>query len=354
MNLIKLGWNENFEKEFTKLNENNNYIPGRVIVEYEHLYRVITEKGEFLSPVSGRFIHTATGKESYPSVGDWVVLDKPLSSNDTLRIHHVLKRKSKFSRKVAGVTTEEQVVASNIDKLFICMSLNDNFNIRRLERYIALAFKGKVEPIILLTKKDLCENPEEKINDILDSISNIKVYMISSKTLEGFNNVTDNMGIGTTVAFIGSSGVGKSTLINAILGEERQITKDISELGDRGKHTTTNRELIVLGDMGIVIDTPGMKEIQLLDLDEGLSNLFIDIENLSNSCKFTNCNHKNEPGCAILKALEDGTIDEERYKSFLKLKKEENHFKTREKSKSKEKNKSKNNKKYLLMKEKSY
>ena len=354
MNLVKLGWNENFEKDFNKLNEKNNYIPGRVIVEYEHLYRVATEEGEFLCPVSGRFMHTSTGKDSYPAVGDWVVLDKPLSQNDTLRIHNVLKRKSKFSRKVAGIATEEQIVASNIDKLFICMSLNDNFNIRRLERYIALAFKGNVEPIILLTKKDLCENPEERINDILKSINNITIYMISSKTLEGFDNVIDNMGTGITVAFIGSSGVGKSTLINALLGEERQKTKDVSDLMDKGKHTTTNRELIVLEDNGIVIDTPGMKEVQLLDLDEGLSNLFMDIENLSNSCKFTNCNHKNEPGCAILKALEDGTIDEERYKSFLKLQKEETYFKSREKSKDKIKNKFKNNKKSLLMKKNSY
>lgn len=319
-NLKALGWNEDFEKEFAAYSSSCEV--GRVAVEYKGLYKVYCENREALASVSGKMLYTAAEREDYPAVGDWVVMDKPASENDRAIIRGILTRRSKFSRKCAGNTSEEQIVAVNIDTLFICMSLNQNFNLRRLERYITMAWDSGAVPVVLLTKSDLCEDIDTKLRETKETALGVDVHYISSMDDSAAETVRKYIKPGHTLAFLGSSGVGKSTIINRLIGEERLDTQAISQMGDRGRHTTTNRELIVLPEGGIVIDTPGMREFHILDAEEGIGTAFGDIESLAESCRFSDCTHTIEPGCAVREAIESGTLSEDRYNNYLKLKKE--------------------------------
>lgn len=319
-NLYDLGWNENFEEEFEQYRD--FYSIGRIVVEYRSLYKVYTEQGDILASVSGKMINSAVGRQDYPAVGDWVILDKINAQDGRSIIRGILERKSKFSRKVAGNSFEKQIIATNIDIAFLCMSLNNNFNLRRLERYITMAWDSGSRPVVLLTKADLCDDIEEKLKKTADILFGIDVHCISCINKSGITDIKNYINKGTTVAFLGSSGVGKSTIINELLDESRQVTQETSSIGDKGRHTTTNRELILLKDGGIVIDTPGMRELHILDVNESIDTAFKDIEELSLNCKFSDCTHTSEPKCAVKEAINNGALSKKRYESYVKLKKE--------------------------------
>ncbi|MBS4177987.1 ribosome small subunit-dependent GTPase A [Lederbergia citrea] len=320
MNLQTLGWNQFFETEFLTYKE-EGYTVGRVALEHKRLYRVFTEDSEVLAEVSGKFRFNSLGRGDYPAVGDWVVMTvRPEEGKAT--IHAILPRKSKFSRKVAGVTTEEQIVAANVDHVFIVAALNADFNVRRIERYMLTAWESGANPVIVLSKADLCDDVDEKVRKTETVAIGVPIHVVSAEQNIGLEGLSAYLEKGRTIALLGSSGVGKSTLVNAFTGKESLKTGGIREGDDRGRHTTTHRELIVLDQGGILIDTPGMRELQLWEADTGLGQGFADIEVLGEQCKFRDCQHNGEPGCAVGQAITDGELDLERFKSYLKLQKE--------------------------------
>jgi ribosome biogenesis GTPase / thiamine phosphate phosphatase len=318
LNLKQLGWNEFFEKEFANY---EGLEVGRIALEHKNMYRVINEQGEFLAEISGKMRFNAVSREDYPAVGDWVVISARLEEQKAT-IHAVLPRKSKFSRKVAGGTTEEQIVATNIDTIFLVNALNADFNVRRIERYMLSAWESGANPVIILSKADLCEDIDAKIAEVESVAFGVPIIPISAEKNIGLDLLSPYIYEGQTIALLGSSGVGKSTLTNALIGHQKQEVKEIREGDDRGRHTTTHRELIVLEQGGILIDTPGMRELQLWEADEGLGMSFSDVESLAKECKFKDCAHQKEPGCAVQKAISDGTLDIGRYNSYVKLQKE--------------------------------
>lgn len=299
----------------------NGYYLGRVIEEHRNLYKIITESGKVVGQVSGKIQYEAVNRIDYPAVGDWVVLDRVEDKEGNAIINGVLSRRSKFSRKIAGRTNEEQIIAANVNILFICMALNHDFNLQRLERYTSLAWNSGAMPVVILTKSDLCSDVDEKIADVMDTAPGVDVYAVSAINELGLEQVETYIEFGKTVSFVGSSGVGKSTLINHLLGFESQDTAGIRN-DDKGRHTTTYRELVLAPNGGILIDTPGMREIHLLDDTDGIESSFADIEELARNCKFSDCKHINEPNCAVIEAIENGELSERRFQNYLKLKKE--------------------------------
>lgn len=317
VNLYNIGLSERFTQEASMYEEYLHL--ARVSVQYRDIYKVITEHGEFQAEVSGKFIYRASAPDDYPAVGDWVLVDRSDDASGNAIIHYVLTRKSSFERKAAGTRYERQVVAANIDTVFICMSLNNDYNLRRLERYLSIAWESWATPVIVLTKSDLCSDLDQKLPEIEAVALGVDVLVTSSMSKDGYNNIRKYLQPGKTVAFIGSSGVGKSTLINKLLGTEVLATREI-RADDRGKHTTTHRQLIILPGGGVVIDTPGMRELQIAEAD--LSSSFADIEDLAAQCRFNDCRHESEPQCAVRKAIADGTLSSERLESYKKLQKE--------------------------------
>lgn len=328
--LYSIGLSEKQIQE-SKMYSSELYI-GRVSVQYKDMYRVITEDGEVLSKISGKLSY-GIGSTDLPSVGDWVIVDRTSNASGDAIIHHVLQRKSYFERRIAGSRSSGQIVASNIDTVFICMALNKDFNIRRLERYISIAWDSLATPVVVLTKSDICEDLEEKIS-LVESVSlGVDILVTNSLYENGYSDLKKYIGNGKTVAFIGSSGVGKSSLINRLLGKEVLKTNEIGN-DDKGKHTTTHRELIMCSG-GAIIDTPGMREIGIKSAD--LEKSFSDIESLARNCKFSDCSHKNEPKCAVQEAINNGELDEERLISYKKLQKEERYSTLNSKQLEKEK-----------------
>jgi len=313
INLKEYGLNERFINEST-LYENQKI--GRIISQDKGLYKLASENGLLRAQVSGKFRYNALNITDYPAVGDFVMFDENESGNAI--INHILTRKSAFIRKAAGTSKESQVVAVNIDTVFICMSINNDFNVRRLERYLGVAWDSGATPVVVLTKADLCDNLEEIIKSLDDIALSVDIIVTSSLNND-IRTVKKYIEFGKTIAFIGSSGVGKTTLINKLVGEDIFETKGLRN-DDKGRHTTTSRELIVLTTGGVVIDTPGMRELGLEGAD--LSKAFADIDELSSECKFSDCTHTKEPGCAIKNAIESGLLSEERLASYFKLKKE--------------------------------
>lgn len=326
--MTDLGWNSFFESHYEPY-RHNNYSVMRIIRENKEKYIALNDEGEFIAEVTGKFRFENNLKGQYPSVGDWVVTIV-LSKEKKATIHGILPRKSVFSRKVAGEITEEQPVAVNVDFVFIVTGLDENFNLRRIERYLSLAWESGAVPVILLNKADLCEISEQRKFEVESISFGVDVHVLSAHHLESLNVLMKYIKPGRTVAFLGSSGVGKSTIINSLLGEDRLQTQKVSQSESRGRHTTTYRELHILPQGGMVIDTPGMREIQVWGNEEGLEQSFADIEELSHRCRFKDCSHENEPGCGVRQAIDNGELDIDRYNSYLKLKKEYSYLSDRQ------------------------
>lgn len=329
MNLYTLGWNQFFESQFHTWRD-QEYVPARVAEEHRTRYMVIGEFGTLAAEVSGRFRHLADTAGKFPAVGDWVVV-APTEEKDRCIIHGLLERKSGFSRQAAndGGRTEEQILAANVDTVFLVSGLDGDFNPKRVERYLAAAWDSGADPVILLNKADLCDNIEKYMDEINSVAYGVKALAISAQENRGLENLDPYVSSAMTAVFLGSSGVGKSTIINRLLGEDRIKTQAVCEYDSRGRHTTTHRQMLFLPTGGIVIDTPGMRELQLWD-DGGLSRTFADVEELIGQCRFNDCRHESEPGCAVREAIQDGRLSEDRYRRYLKLQRE-NRFLARRK-----------------------
>lgn len=322
MNIESLGWHAFFEEHFTAFRE-EGLLPARVGCEHRGAYVVYGEHGELLAEVSGRFLHEARSKGDFPAVGDWVVI-APREEEARATIHALLPRKSAFSRKIAGATTEEQVVAANVDTVFLVSGLDGvrNFNLRRIERYLSLAWESGATPVIVLNKIDVCDDADARVREVEGIAFGTAIHPTSATERLGLDALCEYLTAGQTVALLGSSGVGKSALINALLGGERQDVAEVREDDGRGRHTTTRRELILLPTGGIVIDTPGMREVQLWSDEDTMDGAFADVEELAARCRFTDCAHQTEPGCAVRNAIEEGGLESARLDSYLKLQRE--------------------------------
>ncbi len=292
---------------------------GRVVSQSKDLYQVVTADVEFMAEISGRFRFACQSKTDYPAVGDYVMLDRDSGEHGHAVIQHLLDRTSVFVRQSAGNTTEAQVVAANMDKVLICMALNRDYNVRRLERYLAIAWDSGAIPCVVLTKGDLLQQFQDQWQEIQRVAMGVDILVTSSLTEDGVDALASYLVPGQTVAFIGSSGVGKSTLINRLLGENTLLTQETRN-DDKGRHTTSRRQLLVLPSGVMVIDTPGMRELGLDQANVGLA--FAELEELAQNCRFSDCQHQQEPGCALRQAVVSGLIAEERLLSYLKLKKE--------------------------------
>lgn len=325
INIKKYGFSKSFSNGIL---QDNQLTPARILSQEKGFYRIISDKGKKLAEVSGKFQFQTTVSSDYPAVGDFVLVNWNESGNSAI-IESLLPQKSAFIRKAAGGSQQEQVVAANIDIVFLCMALNNDFNLRRMERYISIAWDSGAMPVVVLTKSDLCDDLEQKLAEVSTIAFGVDVLVTTSTEENGYEELLPFISEGKTIAFIGSSGVGKSTLINRLLGKELLKTNGLRN-DNKGRHTTTHRELFLLPSGGMVIDTPGMREFGMWDNDTGIERTFMDIEELAAQCKFRNCTHTNEPGCAIQKALTTGKLEINRWQSYQKLKAENDYMEDKE------------------------
>jgi ribosome biogenesis GTPase len=296
-------------------------VPARVVRGDRDRWQVLTLDGVRTAVVTGRFRHDATSASEFPAVGDWVALQVSHGDGDAA-IHAVLPRATAFVRRAAGDTTSEQVVAANVDVVFLVCGLDGDFNLRRIERYVAAGWESGAQPVLVLNKVDLAEDREARVAEVEAVAPGVPVVALSARDGDGIDALAPWLGAGRTVALLGSSGVGKSTLANALLGEERQATGAVREDDARGRHTTTRRELMTLPSGAWLLDTPGMRELGLWSSGEGVSEAFADVGQLAAACRYRDCTHEREPGCAVRRAVADGALDVERFESWRKLQKE--------------------------------
>jgi ribosome biogenesis GTPase / thiamine phosphate phosphatase len=320
MKLEQLGWSPAFNDHFAA-HRAAGLAPGRVIRQKGPYSVVATDAGDLTSENSGRLRHEANSRADLPAVGDWVAV-APSEHEHRGVIHAVLPRFSRFSRKVKGAVTEEQVVAANVDTIFLVSGLDEDYNVRRIERYLTLAWASGASPVIVLNKSDLCEDVEQCMAEVFAVDAAAPIHAVSAISGDHTDELHAYITPGKTVAFLGSSGVGKSALINYLIGEERQAVGEVRARDGKGQHTTTHRELILLPGGGMLIDTPGMRELQLWLDEESLKSAFKDIEELGANCRFRDCCHEAEPGCAVREAIENGDLDAGRMESYADLLKE--------------------------------
>jgi ribosome biogenesis GTPase / thiamine phosphate phosphatase len=320
MLLSQLGWNSFFQTAF-QLFQNSGFSVGKVINENKNNYLIMSELGELTAECAGKLLFMTESAAELPKVGDWVLITAFPDEQKAI-IHEVMPRFSKFSRKVVGKKSEEQIIGTNLDYIFIVQSLDNNFNLRRLERYLLLATEGNIQAIIVLSKADLCQDIDAKLNLLKQAGINNQTLIVSTINHQGILELEANLEPGKTYALVGSSGVGKSSIINTLLGESQQTIQTVRAKDSKGRHTTTRRELICLASGAWLMDTPGMREIHLWAEEDSLDNTFSDITQIAQNCHFRDCTHTSETKCAIKTALAEGIIDEYRYKSYLKLQRE--------------------------------
>lgn len=325
MNLEDLGYNDKLE-QFRIENDLQNFELGRVVSEHKERYIVKTPKGELEAEITGNLRFSAEGRADFPAVGDWVSLT--VYGSDFAIIHNILPRSSIVSRQAVGQFGEIQIIATNIDYAFLVQAIDRDFNINRLERYLTICYSSKVSPIIVLTKTDLISGQDLAaiVAGINQRIEEVPVVAISNETQDGYEALLKVIEKGKTYCMLGSSGVGKSTLLNNLSGRTVMKTDAISTSTNKGRHVTSHRELIVLDNGGMLIDNPGMREVGVVDAAHGLEITFDRIFSFSQNCKFKDCTHTSETGCSVLEALEKGEIDRSSYESYLKMEKEKAHF----------------------------
>ncbi len=327
------GFNAFYDKAWFSLYESKWHIespimPARVISDHGQKVRIMTPFGEKLAN------RPAHGQEmsQHLAAGDWISVHMINNDSEAI-IEHVLPRMTKFSRAAAGVAVKEQIVAANIDTIFLIQSLNKDFNMRRLERYLIAAWESGAVPVIVLTKSDLCDDIEERIQKVEETAPGVEIHSVSNLTGDGIESLRKYVSVGKTIALLGSSGVGKSTLVNTLSGSYVLKTQEIREDDSKGRHTTTHRELVLLPGGGLILDTPGMRTLSLWEAEDGMEKMFGDIESLIKTCRFNDCKHQKEPGCAVREAIRKGTIDELKWQSWLKLQKEIRHLESKKNSK---------------------
>ena len=317
--LQQLGWNDFFQSQLGETPPDS--ILARVAGEQRGAYLLFAEHGALDASVAGRFMHEATDRGDYPAVGDWV-LARPLPGEAKAIVQSVLPRRSKLSRKSAGERTDEQIMAANVDTVFLVAALNSELNIRRIERYLTVIWESGARPVIILNKADLSDEGRALVARVEVIAPGVDVYLTSAVTDDGVEAVRPYLAEGQTVVFVGSSGVGKSSLVNRLLDTEQQAVHDVRADG-KGRHTTTTREMLAIPGGGLIIDTPGLRELQLWDAEAGMGQTFSDVEDIAADCPFSDCNHQAEPGCAVQAAIDAGTLDFGRLESYRKLQREQ-------------------------------
>ena len=317
LTLSDLGWNDDLAAAF-EARAGEFVRPGRVAVEFNQIFRVYLDGAEIDAITAGRLKHRAEGRADLPAVGDWVAV-RQRPGEDRGVIVAVLSRRSAFKRRATGAATEAQIVAANVDVVFVVMGLDADYNLRRLERYLAMARESSAAPVVLLTKPDLCADVPSAVAAVVGLAGGLPVHVVRAPLGQGLDEVRAHLGRGRTGALLGSSGVGKSTILNRLAGSAVQRTRGVRVSDARGRHTTTHRALVILPGLGLVIDTPGMRELHLWEAAEGVGDTFDEIRALAGSCHFSDCRHRDEPRCAVKAAVAAGQVSRERLDSHLKL-----------------------------------
>lgn len=325
--LERYGWNSFFANAFAEIGT-EGLIPGRVVAQQRNSYTLKTEQGDLSAHLSGKVRYYARGIEDLPAVGDWVATTA--TGDGAARIEQILPRQTQFIRKAPGDRTEQQVLAANVDAVFLVSGLDNDFNLRRIERYLVLAAESGADPIIVLNKADLCADIDQRIKEVQSIAKDVPIVSMSALYDQGLEAFEKYLPKKSTAVLLGSSGVGKSTIINHLMGKNIQVTQDVRESDSHGRHTTSHRELMMLEWGAMLIDTPGLRELQLWGETQSVQDTFQDITELAAACKFSDCNHDTEPGCAVSQALQDGYLDQGRYESYIKLQREIAYLKRKE------------------------